>query len=172
MQPATAYVMIEKIPGVAAGRFMKETGEKTMDLAQAKQMLAEQDLTCIIFREDVIYSSSQRGVKPLLALIDTDKDCRDFSAVDKVVGKAAAFLYVLMGIRELHAGVISEQALRVLKEHEVQVTYDRLAAYIVNRAGDGRCPMETAVWDIGDCQEALEAVRRKVRELAQKGDAK
>ena len=36
---------------------------------------------------------------------------------------------------------------------------------IVNRAGDGPCPIESAVADIDDPQEALVAVRQKLADL-------
>lgn len=39
-----------------------------------------------------IYISTERGVKPLIDRIDDGTDLQGFSAADKVVGKAAAFL--------------------------------------------------------------------------------
>jgi hypothetical protein len=43
--------------------------------------------------------------------------------------------------------------------------YETLADYIVNRSGDGICPMEEAVIDIDDPTEALAAVKRRLEEL-------
>lgn len=141
-----------------------------MDLKQAKQMIDKEKLTCMIFLEDVVYISRERGVKPLLKLIDEKKSYPGFSAVDKVVGKAVAFLYVILGIQRLHACIISEAALEVLKKHKIDVTYDTLVKYIINRAGDGRCPMESAVMHTEDSEEALRMIRSKLEELSAKGD--
>ena len=136
-----------------------------MDLNAAKQMLINEKLTCVIFRDDEIYSSSERGVKPLLTLLDEKKNCKGFGAVDKVIGKAAAFLYVILDVDVIHADVISKPALRVLVDNGITVTYNKLVDYIENRAKNGRCPMESAVLDIDNSEEALIAIRKKIEEL-------
>lgn len=136
-----------------------------MDLNSAKQLLIQENLTCVLFKENEIYTSSERGVKPLLALLDGGKNYNGYGAVDKVVGKAAAFLYVLLGVTNIHAGVISQSALQVLREYEITITYDKLVDYIENRTKDGRCPMESAVLHVNDSKEALMVIRQKVKEL-------
>ena len=55
-------------------------------------------------------TSTERGVKPLLQWLDGENRVKGFSAVDKVVGRAAAFLYVLLEVKEVYAGVMSEGA--------------------------------------------------------------
>lgn len=55
-------------------------------------------------------TSTERGVKPLLQWLDGENSVKGFSAVDKVVGRAAAFLYVLLEVKEVYAGVMSEGA--------------------------------------------------------------
>ena len=137
-----------------------------MDLNFAKQLLVKDKLTCVIFKNDEIYTSSERGVKPLLILLDKKKSYKGFKAVDKVIGKAAAFLYVVLGVDVIHAGVISESALQVLRDNGITITYDKLVDYIENRAKNGRCPMESAVLDINDSNEALTVIRQKVKELS------
>lgn len=125
-----------------------------MDLNSAKRLLLQENLTCVIFNNDEVYTSRERGVKPLLSLLDGNKNCKGCGVVDKVVGKAAAFLYVLLEVDSIHAGIISQSALQVLQEHEITITYDKLVDYIENRAKNGRCPMESAVLDINDSKEA------------------
>ena len=140
-----------------------------MEFAEAKRMLVENNLTCVIFGDEIVYTSSERGIRPLLRLIDEKKDYTKLCAVDKVIGKAAAFAYVILKIQKVHAFVISESAKKVLEKHKIVVTYDTLVEYIRNRAGNGRCPMESAVWDIESSEEALFAIRRKLDKL-QVGD--
>lgn len=140
-----------------------------MDLAQAQQLLIEQRLTCIIFGDEVVYTSTERGIRPLLRLIETGVRLNGLSAVDKVVGRAAAFAYVILGISRLHAGVISIPAREILRQHQITVTYDTLTEFIQNRAGNGRCPLESAVLDIEDSGEALTAIRRRLAELNKGG---
>ena len=140
-----------------------------MDFTQAKRILAERGLTCIIFQDEIVYTSYERGIRPLLRLIDENVDYRGMCAVDKVVGKAAAFAYVILGIAKLHAGVISVEAQKVLEKHKIVVTYDVLVEYISNRTGDGRCPMESAVLEIEDSERAIVAIREKLEKM-QVGD--
>lgn len=136
-----------------------------MEFERMKKKLAEENLTCILFGEDVVYTSRERGISPLLGLIEEEKEYAGFCAVDKVVGKAAAFAYVMLGISGLHACIISKAAKKVLENHKIAVTYDRLVEYIRNRTGDGRCPMESAVWELEDAKEAMTAVRRELERL-------
>ncbi len=136
------------------------------DLILAKEQLMSGAYTCVIRKDDMVYTSLERGVKPLLNWLDSDIDFSGYSAADKVVGKAAAMLYVLLGVRNVHAIVISVKAKEVLERHGIGVTYDSLVERIHNRTNTGFCPMEEAVWEIEDLQEALRAVRNTVAALA------
>ena len=106
-------------------------------LERAKAVLAEGDYTVALCRGDVTYTDTRRGVAPLLALLDAGTDVTAFAAADKVVGKAAAFLYLRLGVAAVHAGVMSAPAHDLLAAHGVAVTCDTLVQAIRNRAGDG-----------------------------------
>lgn len=82
-----------------------------------------------------------------------------------MVGKAAAFLYVLLKVERLYTTVISKYALEVLEFYGVPVEYGELVDAIKNRKGDGFCPMETAVLEINEPDEAVAAVLRKQKEM-------
>lgn len=112
-----------------------------------------------------MYTSTERGVKPLLNWLDRGTDVKGFSAADKVVGRAAAFLYILLGVKEVYAPVMSQGAISTLAENGIEVRYDISAEHIINRGGTGYCPMEEAVSGLSDPEEALEAVRKRLVEL-------
>ena len=133
------------------------------DLNKAKALLESEGYTCVLCREDSVYSSRHRGVKPLMELLDTDVS--GFSAADKVVGKATALLYCLLGIRQLHAKVISDAAIELLQSHGITAQWERRVPYIINRTGDGRCPMELATEHISDPALAPDAIRAKLQQL-------
>lgn len=139
-----------------------------MEMMRIKEKLEAENLTCIIYGEEIVYTSQERGIRPLLRLMDEKAAYAGFSAVDRVVGKAAAFAYVILGIRRLHACVLSREAKKVLENHKIVVTYDMLVEYIRNREGNGRCPMESAVWEIEDAGKAMDAVRKKLQELRER----
>lgn len=136
-------------------------------LQQEKELLLQEGYTCVIFRDNKRLTSRERGVKPLLAWLDSKENVAGFTAVDKVVGKAAAFLYVLLGVSGVYGLTISEKALEVLERHGIGVIYDRKAEVIRNRDNTGFCPMEQAVWDMEEPEEALEAIRKKLKQLTQ-----
>lgn len=92
----------------------------------------------------------------------------DFCAADKVIGKGAAFLYVLLGIKQVYATVISESAKHVLEKNGIALEYDTLVDRIMNRTRTGFCPIETAVVEIEDANEALMVIKATFRELAGK----
>lgn len=136
------------------------------DLEKATDALNGGDYTCVLCKGDVVYTSTQRGVKPLVEWIDSGVDLNGFSAADKIVGKAAAFLYVLLGVKAVYAHVMSEAAIRVLSENGIECRCDTSVEKIINRANTGICPMEEAVGGISSPNEALTAVKQKMRQLA------
>ena len=136
------------------------------DLKNAKEMLLSESYTCVLCRGEMLFCSCERGVKPLLGWLDSDTETHGFSAADRVVGRAAAFLYVLLGVRFLYADIMSEPAREVLMAHGIEYTARQLVPAIRNRTGDGFCPMESAVRNIENPEAALAAIREKVRELS------
>ena len=123
--------------------------EQTGNLKKAKELLSG-GYTVVMCRDGEIYTSSERGVKPLVDLLKENRVMTGFSAADKIVGRAAAFLYVLLGVTEVYAEVMSEGAEKLLRGHNIEPSCGCLAEKIINRAGTGICPMENAVMDIPD----------------------
>ena len=135
------------------------------DLVKAKKILQDTGATCVLCRGRSRVESDLRGVKPLLELLDLGMDFSGYSAADKVVGKATAFLYCLLGVRAVYTPVISEAGLAVLQEHGIQAEYDLCVPAIFNRRRDGFCPMETATRNITAPEEALSAIVHALEQL-------
>ncbi len=131
----------------------------------ARERLVAEDFTCVIRKDDLEYTTRDRGVKPLVRWLTEGKDLRGFSAADKVVGKATAYLYCLLGVKEVYAHVMSESAARVLEENGISPSQGKLVENIINRQGTGICPFEAAVWDIHTPEAALPAIRAKMEEM-------
>ena len=127
----------------------------------ARRKMEENGYTCILQNEETEYHSTLHGVKPLLDWIREGVEAEGFSAADQIIGKAAALLYVKLGVRELYAGVISAPGKKVLEEHKIVYDYGKETDYIVNRRGDGMCPMEMTVAEISDPDEAVAALWEK-----------
>ena len=121
--------------------------------------------TCVVRLKAEEYCSFERGVKPLLALLQEKGALNGSIAADKTVGAGAAHLYVLLGVRAVWANVISESAVRILKENGIEVVYGELVPYIINRKGDGVCPIEKAVEKAQSSQEAYSLIIKALENL-------
>lgn len=135
------------------------------DIQKAKQLLENSDNTCVICGNGEVFTSQKHGVAPLLGWLDEGKSFNGYSAADKVVGNGAAFLYVVLGVREVYAGVISESALQTLTTHDITVTYATLTEMIRNRDNTGQCPIEASVAGITSPDQAIAAIRKRLSEL-------
>ena len=136
-----------------------------LEMKEKAIALLQQGYTCALLKEGTVLTSKQRGVAPLLEWLNSGEDCRYCVAADKVVGKAAAYLYVLLGVRCVHATVISRGAEEVFQRFSLPYSYEERAEAIRNRKGDGLCPMEQAVWETNEPQEAYERIIQKRKEL-------
>lgn len=135
------------------------------NVKKAIELLDKGNYTCVLCKDDTVYTSTERGVKPLLQWYSDGVNLEGFSAADKVVGNAAAFIYVLLGVEEVYASVMSEAAKHTLTSNGIKTQCKLLVKEIINRAGTGRCPMEEAVNGIIDPEEALAAIKCKLKNL-------
>lgn len=136
------------------------------DILTAKNILASNDYTCVLCLNEKEYHSCLRGVKPLIDFLESDNDFFGFSAADKVVGAGAAHLYVLLGVKAVWANIISESAKRILEQNNISISCENLVPYIINRTGNGTCPIENAVMNITDSKQAYLTIKNTLEELA------
>ena len=140
-----------------------------MDYSEkARRVLQSSNCTCVFYNGDIVLTDYRRGVQPLLDLLKGELELGSFSAADKVVGKAAAYLYCLLKVQGLYAGVLSQPALEVLTRYSIPVSYGTLVPAIENRDKTGFCPMESAVLDIHTPEEALVVIRQTLERLSHK----
>ena len=134
-------------------------------LSKAKSLLEAGDYTCVVCQDDKVYTATERGVKPLLTWQDSGIDLRGFAAADRVVGRATAFLYCLLGVTEVYARVMSTPAAEVLRANGIDVHIGLEVEGIINRRRTGPCPFEAAVMEISDPIQALAAIRKKLEQM-------
>ena len=135
------------------------------DLKRAKDLLQNGAYTCVLCEQGNCMSTTLRGVKPLVQWLQEGGVHKDFSAADKVVGKATAFLYCLLGAKAVYASVMSRPAMEVLQQHGIYTECDRQVENIINRAGDGICPFEEAVLHIVEPETAYQAILAKMEAM-------
>ncbi len=106
-----------------------------------------------------IRTFSQRGVADLWMLCQGDEHFLDGAQVaDKVVGRGAAALMVYGGVEEIHADVISSPALELLQAHGIRVSFQTETNRIVNRKGNGLCPVESLCLNLLSVGEMYEEI--------------
>ncbi len=132
----------------------------------AAELLKNKNYTLAAVSDSSQITSRQRGVKPLIELIDNKTDLNGYSVADKVIGKAAALLYVLLKPDEIFAFTISRPAVDVLSQNHIKVKYDTLTEAIRNRDNTGFCPMESAVINTQDPYEAINLIKKRLSELS------
>ena len=135
------------------------------DVQIALSALKERALTCVLCCDGELIEFRDRGVAPLLSLLEGGRDVSGFSAADKVVGAAAAYLYVLLGVRCVYALTVSKMAAEVFLRFGIEYRFDTVVDKILNRTGDGFCPMESAVIGVKDPNEARIRILKKLDEL-------
>ena len=135
------------------------------NLEKAKNILSGSEYTCVICSDTDVHTSTLRGVAPLIKWLDSGMKLTSYSAADKVIGNGAAFLYVILNVREVYAGVISKSAYKTLTQNNILVQYDVMTEIIRNRSNTGQCPIEAAVSGITEPSEALLAIRNKLEDL-------
>lgn len=135
------------------------------DIEKSKQLLFEGDYTCVMCRGDVIYTSQEKGISPVLNLLENKIQIKGFSVADKIVGKAAAMLFVYGGIKEVYANVMSQSAIKMFKKYGMPFSYKIQTDQIMNREGTGICPMENCVNRVTDIEMAFTLLQLKRQEL-------
>ena len=130
---------------------------------ELKQLLLENGYSLVASNG---YCSKENGIKPVLFKLNENKAYfKDLDVADKIVGKASAMLLTLSGVRSVYALTLSKAGQEIFEKYEIPYRYDVLTGYIVNRTGDGMCPMEMTVKDIDDLEEAYIALKKKVQEM-------
>ena len=135
------------------------------DLIKAKQALSEGH-ACAVCRDGELFTADGRGIAPLLSIIERIKDLRGYSAADKVIGSAAAYLMAEAGVSEAYAGTASEGALRIFAKNGVTVSYSALTERIMNRRGDGLCPMEEKALTMDSPDSAYVIFRARLDQIS------
>ena len=136
-----------------------------LDLARAL-LIANKDATLVAVRGDEIVVCRDRGVKPLLKMVAEGRSLKGFSVADKVVGKAPALLYAVLGPESVFSPVMSWTGRAVLLAAGIFVSHDVLVPHISNRAKSGQCPMDESVTNIWEPYEAVSVLEERARQMA------
>ena len=116
--------------------------------------------------QGAIHTLHGRGVSDLHNILHNMPQWLNGAMVaDKVVGRGAAALMILGGVKQLHTVLISEPAIEFLEKAHVKFSYGKRVPAIVNQAGTGFCPVETLTANCTSPQESLPLIDQFVSSL-------
>lgn len=129
-------------------------------------ILHEKKCSCVIRKGNTIRTFNQRGVADLYELVMNEAEFLNGAEIaDKVVGKGAAALMIAGHIARLHADVVSKPAMSLFDKNGIEVTYTTLTDGIINRKGDGPCPVEAMCSGTDDIGKMLEMIGKFIGEM-------
>lgn len=106
------------------------------------RLLHDGKYSLVVANGDICTFNGQ-GISDLYNLFKEDPGfLRGASLADKIVGKAAATLMVLGGVREVYADIICLSAIDLLRNNRIQPNYGIVVPNIINRTKTGLCPLE------------------------------
>ncbi|MCC8037266.1 MAG: DUF1893 domain-containing protein [Bacteroidales bacterium] len=112
-------------------------------------LLGEGDTLVVITSEGIEHHLSERGVAPLYQAC-LNGWLQNAIIVDKVTGLGAAVVMARGGVARYFTRVISRSALAYLESHGVQGEALEVVDGIINRRGDGPCPLESRLSRVAD----------------------
>ena len=123
---------------------------------QMLEMLNRQGLSLLVFNHDSLTTHSNRGIRDLLLLI-TEQPERLHGAVvaDKVIGKSAAAIMIVGGVKEVHTNLICTPARELFETNGVRIFAAEEVPMILNRDRSGMCPMDTRIANIESIEECV-----------------
>ena len=90
------------------------------------KQLREGGYSCVIRQGGVIRTFTERGVNDLYRLLSEEPEfLRNAEVADKVIGKAAAAIMAIGGVKKVHTGVISESAYDLLVRSGIEISFDK-----------------------------------------------
>ena len=110
-------------------------------MQQLIEILRREKCSLVVKNHGIVTTYSKPGVRDLEYLLDHDPEMLHGATIaDKVIGKAAAAMVVVGGVKELYAEVMSKKAIPFLDDAGIIYTYGTLVDTI-KEEGE-RCQLE------------------------------
>ena len=150
----------------------KRNDEKKADfvMEEAKAMICAEKCSFVVIKEGrIVYQDKGNGVKPILKLLENDREILENAVVvDKIIGKAAALLLTLGKVRKVYGMTMSCAGKEYLESVGIACDSEKCIDVITNRKRDGICPLERAVSEVNDPEKAYEKLKETIAQLMKK----
>ena len=149
------------VEGYEVQKMIRPMAEEDL-LAEMKVQL-DAGAAAVVARDGVIAAREEgRGIAPLMRLMDAGS-LRGALLMDKVIGRAAAAICIVGGVRKVVTPLAGEGAVKLLESRGVTIVAGRTVPQILNRDRSDTCPMEKAVSDCDDPVEMVERLRKEMK---------
>lgn len=132
------------------------------DIDYAKKEFKKRSLAFVIVKNgEILAESDEKGVAPFFHAVNRLNGIKGASLADKIVGKTVAFLSAYFQITSVYTPVASDSAVKVLTAHDIYFEADKVVPMILNRTGDGQCPIEQMVMACTAPEGAYDILKRR-----------
>jgi len=127
-------------------------------------LLTQNDLSIQLRKNDeVFFESREPMLKPLFRCLEEHRDeMAGATVIDKIVGLAAAYLCDLGGVRAVCTPTASESAREHLIGCGIELSAMRIIPQIINRQGNGPCPMEQLAVASGSPEAFYRELKKRI----------
>jgi hypothetical protein len=131
------------------------------DLNLAKNRLLQKDLSLVIVKDaKVLFETESHGIGDLVKAIEKLRDdMKGTSVADRIVGRAAALLFVFSGVAAVFAVTASEGGIEILKKNSVFYEHENRVTNVLNLKRTDVCPFEKLVAKLSSPEKAYEMLR-------------
>ncbi len=115
-----------------------------MQIEEMKEILHQKNASLVVFyASGEIKEYYQNRIKDIKNILQENPNALKGAIVaDKVIGKVAASILAVAGVKQIYADVMSQYAIPVLDENRILYEYSKKVDYIRNKDNTGMCPME------------------------------
>ncbi len=122
-------------------------------------ILDEGAYSLVIRNAGVTRTFKSRGVRDLHTILtDSPSLLQGAEVADKIIGLGAAMLMIHGGVARVSTHTVSRPALEAFSRYGIPVSYESVTAGIINRRGDGPCPVETLCSGVGSPAACYELI--------------
>ena len=109
------------------------------DVQKRVAELAPHHALVIAGADGTIRTYDGRGLRPLFNALE-ENGVKDAYVYDKVTGRASSLLLAYGGAKELHTGMLSQEAIPILEKYHIKYTADKTVPYIPQPFQNGQLP--------------------------------
>ena len=132
-------------------------------LDELKKILHSKNASLVVqYKSGEIKEYYQDRILDIKDILSNDGNALNGAIVaDKVIGKVAASVLAVAGVYQIYADVISNLAIPILEENNIEYSFFKKVQFIKNKDNTGMCPMESKFKDEKDINKIYKTILNK-----------